>query len=286
MSHSIRRAALLAAVGLPAILGAQAASAALITTWDFQIDSSFTNFTETGGAAGSEVTGTGTNAVLGGDTTLSWGNPANGGTDQSSVSITSDVDGSGLLTDFPPGFIGNTVGGATFTHDNNVITAASSELSTFMISTQIDLTGTAEQNPPGGTLPAGQIVGPITFNSFFTETANTEPCLGTSISVCDDIFVLSNAGELGAIGSGQSFIIDDYEYTVFLDVTGLGTLTDDECAEAGADPGCVGFTTEEDTNNVFTSSVRIEASQIPAPAVLALFGIGLMGLGFAARRRA
>ncbi len=285
MSHSIRRAALLAAVGLPALLGAQAASAALITSWDYQIDSTFDSFTETGGVAGSEVTGSGTNAVLGGDTTLSWGIGVPNPNEQSSVSIDSDVDGSGLLTDFPPAFIGNSVAGATFTHTNNVISGDSSELSTFRLLTQIDLTGATQEDPPGGTLPAGEIVGPITFSSFFTETTNAEPCLPTSESVCDDIFVLSNAGELGALGSGQSFTIDDYQYTVFLDLAGIGTLTDAECAEAGADSGCVGLTTEEGLENNFTSSVRIEAREVPTPAILALFGIGLMGLGFAARRQ-
>lgn len=284
MNHSIRRAALLAAVGLPAILGAQAASAALITTWSYEIDSAFTSFT---GSAGTEssVTGSGGNAVLGGDTKLSWGIGVPDPTVQSSVSIESDVDGSGLLTDFPPAFIGNSVAGATFTHNNRVITADSVDLATFVLSTRLDLTGTAEQDPPGGTLPAGEIVGPITFNSFFTETRNAESCLPTSESVCDDIFVLSNAGELGALGSGQSFTIDDYQYTVFLDLQGLGTLTNAECAAAGADAGCVGLTTEEGLDNQFTSSVRIEAREVPAPAILALFGIGLMGLGFAARRR-
>ncbi len=276
MNHSIRRAALLAAVGLPAVLGAQAASAALITTWDYQVDSAFQNFTETGGVAGSEVTGSGGNAVLGGDTTYSWGIPLNG--DQSSISITSDVDGGGLLTGGP------SVAGATFTHDNNVITGGSSELSTFELQTRLNLTGTAE-DAPGGSLPADEIVGPITFNSFFTETSNVSTCLPTSVSECDDIFVLSNAGALGALGSGQSFIIDDYRYTVFLDLAGLGTLTDAECAEAGADAGCVGLTTEENTDNTFATSIRIVAQEVPAPGILALFGIGLMGLGFVARRR-
>jgi hypothetical protein len=277
MNYYIRRAALLAAVGLPAVLGAQAASAALITTWNYQIDSTFLNFTETGGVAGSEVTASGGNAVLGGDTEYSWGIPVNG-PDQSAVSITSDVDGVGLLTGGP------SVGGATFTHDNNVITGGSSELSTFDLQTRLNLVGTAE-DAPGGSLPADEIVGPITFDSFFTETANTTPCLPTSGSVCDDIFVLSNAGQIGALGSGQSFIIDDYKYTVFLDLAGLGTLTDAECAEAGAASGCVGLTTEENTPNTFNTSLQIVAQEVPAPGILALFGIGLMGLGFAAKHR-
>ncbi len=166
-----------------------------------------------------------------------------------------------------------------------MITANSVDLDTFRIQTRLDLTGAAQEDPPGGTLPAGEIVGPITFNSFFTETRNAESCLPTSESVCDDIFVLSNAGELGAIGSGQSFTIDDYRYTVLLDFGELGTLTDAECAAADADAGCVGFTTQENMVNSFTPSLTISATEVPTPAILALFGIGLMGLGFAARRQ-
>lgn len=277
MNHSIRRAALLAAVGLPAILGAQAASAALITTWDFEVDSAFTAFTQDDGD-GPDVNGTGGNAVLGGDTTLSWGISTGGG--QSSVSITPDVDGSGLMTN------GDSEDGATFTHDNNILEAGGTQLDTFDVTTQLTLTGTAEEDPPGGSLTGDdEIVGPITFNSFFTETFNAEPCVGDSESVCDDIFVLSNADALGALGSGQSFIVDDYRYTVFLGLEDLETLTEMECNAAGADAGCAGLTTPEDTATTFNTTLRIEAQEVPAPGILALFGIGLMGLGFAAKRR-
>ena len=142
MNHSIRKATLLAAVGLPAALAAQAASAALITTWDYEIDSAFINFTENAGEG--SVVGSGSNAVLGGNTTLSWSDDLAVG-DRSSVSIDSDVNGSGLMTNQPG------VAGATFTHNNQTIPGDSATLNTFMLQTRLDLTGSA-QAAPGGTL--------------------------------------------------------------------------------------------------------------------------------------
>ena len=273
MSNSIRRTALLAAVALPAALGAQSASAALITEWNYQIDSAFTSFTDTIGT-GSGVVGSAPNAEFGAPSQLSWGVPSPAGGDQSSIGIQSDVDGTGLETNDLAG-----VPGATFTHDNNVITAASSILDTFQLSTQLMLTQAA---PPG---PGEEDVGPITFNGFFNETRNAPTCVEGSVSVCDDIFVLGNAGNIGALGAGQSFVIEDYQYTVFLDIDGVDTLTDAQCDAADADPGCVGFLTREDTLNRFTSTVTIEATEIPTPGVLALLGVGLLGLGFARRGR-
>jgi hypothetical protein len=280
MSHSIRRAALLAAVGLPAILGAQTASAALITDWTFDVDSAFTDFAEDVGSAGGTVTGSGENAVLKNDgfdpnyTTLEWGQDGT-----SSVLITSNVNGS-IDTN------GAAEQGAIFTHNNSSINANSTMLDTFKITSQLTLVGTAEA-PPGGSLTGDdQIVGPITFNSFFTETFNGGTCaVEDAETVCDDIFVLSNASGLATLGDGQSFIVDDYEYTVTLGLQGLGPLTEDECEAADADTGCFGLTTAEGVSNGFNTTFQITAAQIPAPGILALFGIGLMGLGFAAKRQ-
>lgn len=283
MNHSIRKTALAAAVALPAALGVQTASAALITDWAYEIDSTFSSFSETGGAAGSEVTGTGTNDELGGNTTLSWGNSLDGSDAQSSLSIDSDVDGGPLLTetDLLPG---NTVAGATLTHNNNENTGASSSLTDFMLQTQLFLTATVTD--PAGSEGTEQTVGPITFDGSFSETTNSESsCFNDEEPFCDDIFVLTNSGELDALGSGQSFNIDGYTYTVFLDIEDIGLLGEDACGEAGAADDCVGFITQEFAENEFTSTVRIEATEIPAPGVLALLGVGLLGLGFTHRAR-
>lgn len=275
MNNSIRKTALLAAVALPAALVAQAASAALITQWNYEIDSAFTDFTETGGDGSVTGSDNNTDAFAGSPTKLSWGEPFEDGGDQSSIAIESDVDSPPVLE------TGDMIGvpGATFTHDNNVITSSSSMLDTFELSTQIFL----EAIPASA---GDETVGPIEFDGFFNETVNVAPCVDGSVSECDDIFVLSNAATISAIGAGQSFIIDDHQYTVFLDLSDdIGELTDDQCAAADSPEGCVGFLTEEDTLNEFFSTVRITATEIPAPGVLALLGIGLLGLGFTHRGR-
>ena len=223
MNRILRKAALISSFAVPAMLGAQVANAALITEWDYEIDSTFSAFTPTAGNG--TVDGTGTNAVLGGDTTLSWGTQDDGTPEpaQSSISVTSDVDGG------PPALQTNigSVPGASFTHVNNEIDADSSFLDTFMLTTQLSLTSTQ----PLGEAGQNELVGPITFNSNFIETENDGTCVAGSTSNCDDIFVLDNAATLAAIGSGQSFNLGGFTYTVFLDVMGLGPLTDAQLRE-------------------------------------------------------
>ncbi len=282
MNHSIRKTALAAAVALPAALGMQTASAALITSWNYEIDSAFTDFTQTSGTGSVTGSENNTDEFSGEPTKLSWGTPSNPEDAQSSISVESEVDGSGLLTKNDAlGLPGNSVDGATFTHDNNVITAASADLDTFVLSTRLLLT---QEAPPG----TGSEALTLDFNGFFNETVNhasLDDCVEGSTTACDDIFVIGNESDIAALNNGQSFIIDDYKYTVFLDIAGVGPLTDAQCAEADAPSGCVGFLTEEDTLNQFFTSVRIEATEIPAPGVLALLGVGLLGLGFTHRAR-
>ena len=279
MNRSIRKTALAVAVALPAALGMQTASATLITEWNYEIDSAFTDFSETGGNGSVAGSDNNTDVFSGEPTTLSWG-PTSG--DQSSISVDSEINGSGLLTkNDAAGLPGNSVAGASFIHDNNVIPASSAVLDTLELSTSLLLT----QEDPAGTASETLM---LRFNGFFTETRNRDSvsdCVAGSTTACDDIFVLGNQSDLAALGNGQSFIRDDYRYTVFLDIDGVGTLSNAQCGAADAPNGCVGFLTEEDTLNEFTTRVRIEATEIPAPGVLALLGVGLLGLGFTHRAR-
>ncbi|WP_321391502.1 THxN family PEP-CTERM protein [Emcibacter sp.] len=161
---------------------------------------------------------------------------------------------------------------ATLTHVNNVISGGTS-LSTVTIVDSINLTAVT---------PAGFALGPVVFPLFieFQETPNVEDtCVDAAVSVCDDIFVLTNPGNLAF-----SFIEDGYKYTVTLDL-GLDTFLDnDACIAAGAEPGCQGFLTEEDAFTTLFTSVFITAEEVSEPAMLGLLGLGLVFAGLRRRK--
>lgn len=70
------------------------------------------------------------------------------------------------------------------------------------------------------------------------------------------------------------------QYEVVTRLTGL-TVTTDYCGSQGVP--CVGFATQELRDNELFADFAVRA--VPEPETVALFGIGLLGLGLTARRR-
>ena len=290
-------------IGVPfaaALMSAAVSAGPIVTSWGFSTDANFTGAIFEAGGVGSTVS----NADE-----LSWG--ATGGffqqggviADGNRSALTIGVSGSNTQGGGPAtGSIDTIVGpippfplplanfglGISFTHWNNPINSNFNTLLSGVISDTLTLTPTAPDAGPAVDAPV------ITFNFNFAETPNSTPCLitGPGTSVCNDIF----AFELPGGGLNQSFTYDGNTYfaqvlllngdlTAAAPIAPLGATV---CGDLGLSDSCLGFTTNENaaTTVSFGFAVSTRPVNVPLPSTLALFGLGLLGLGYRARRKA
>lgn len=258
------------------LAGATGAQAALITQWGYTVTTEWGNGTN----APAPVFTSGNGLTHADAAMLSWGAPnppsqtpidtTNPNTSRSGLIITPDTP----VTNPPDLFTnGAAVDTHTITHYNNTISSTFSTLTSASVFTTLTLTPLA---PPGLSLPTLT----RTFQVDFRETPNVAPCGFSSVSVCDDIFVLK-AGSLT-----QTFVLDGITYTLDILATGLGPLPAATCAAAGAAAGCIGFQTQEHKATPAQFSFKISAAQqVPEPGILGLLGLGLATIGFVGRLR-
>ncbi len=252
-----------------ALLMASTSASATVETWGYSITSDFTFATFTSGPN-----------FVGSTNALSWG--ISTGQGQSSLVVGGSPANGSVDTYFgltPPQSVPYLGFSTSLTHNNFPIYAPS--LTSAILRNIITLDPTVPDNPA---LPGFNFL----FDIAFTETTNAGTCaVAGSPTPCNDIFVLTS----GLLNS--SFDYDDgtglstYYVNIFPTTGGvLSVLENSACAAAGQANGCIGFSTPEgqSTTLAFGFTISTEPLQVPEPGMLALLGLGMMGL-FVWRRR-
>jgi PEP-CTERM motif len=271
---------LLLSLATPAVmLAAQSANAVLITDWKYENIPAFTAFAGIGTITGSNIStaaytigGSPANPVAGAATKLSWGNPQTSFGQSSFRLGAQKYSGTETVNDgvFSPDL--------DLFHDNFVI-----DLGTTLRTATLTSVLLLEALNPA----TGDVIGPVpgVFQIKFQETDNSlNPCPAGGPNPCADIFVLDEAASSPL---SFDFIVQDYTYTLTVDLPNLQNLSASACAAAGAAAGCRGFSTPENQTSVFPVRFDITARQntVPEPGMLALLGLGLAGIGFGQIRR-
>jgi hypothetical protein len=275
-----------------------ASATPIVTTWQYSVTSVFTAATYSDGstpAFGAPGSCPGVFSPPGAATCnspdgLAWGTFGASGQSRLTIQNTQpppgvvQTDTNNILT---PPEIGP---GPIFTHFNHPINDP--VLTSAVVSSTLVLQPVA---PPGPVLPPAP---PVVFNILFNETPNDNS--GSSCIVaptvpgngCPDIFVLQGNFDAGSFfyDTGLPGSTPDQYFIQIFPLTGgdLVPLPAAACASVGAAPGCVGFITQENGDSAVQFGFSITAQpfqRTPEPSVLALFAIGLVGLGISTRRR-
>ncbi len=261
----------LAVVGFAAttLMATSASAAPLITQWDYEVTSVFTNATYKGAVPGNA---NGCEALS--ESAIRWGTCSTTGIDYSSIGITNTPRTGVINTD-------NVAKPAnTYTHRNQPLSADYATL------TSATIKSTLKIRPTGS--GADYTSTDTTYTIRFNETTNTAPCLAPSPvgNPCNDIWVLDGSLNAEFILDGNKYYFSFYAEPA---LTNLNELNPGICASVGIAGACNGFTTIEGQNNTVNFVMRLTSEPIvidvPEPASIALFGAGLLGLVGVRRRQ-
>ena len=251
-------AAARAAAALPA------SASALVVDWDYSLDAFFDDPTFT---SGSGVTNTDRYD-------LSWGSDGS----RSAFAIRDEdgtFDGTGSAA---TGSLATNAGSTLanrFFHNNRVVPLSAPTLDDVTLRLDLALT------PGGGGDPVTVDIAPFLIS--FRETPNRGAC-ESGVGQCADITALSSDTPFAGGVFTYDFLFDGEQYFVDVVAEGLARLTAGQCDAAGAEAGCVGFVTPENALSMTQLALQIR-SEVPEPAMVGLFGLGLIGLTAMRRRQ-